>query len=100
MLQFKLRRGTAADWAIHNPILKLGEPGFETDTGKFKIGNDYTKWLDLPYFVDEDTIQELLDGVSGGNAQALVDAHINSETPHPVYDEGPSLFLLYQNAKV
>ena len=29
-----------------------------------------------------------------------VAAHIESETPHPVYDDGPSLLLLYQNAKV
>lgn len=27
-------------------------------------------------------------------------AHVNSETPHPVYDDGPSLALLYANAKV
>lgn len=26
--------------------------------------------------------------------------HVNSETPHPVYDDGPSLTLLYANAKV
>lgn len=29
-----------------------------------------------------------------------LDAHVNSPTPHPIYDDGPSLFLLYQNAKV
>lgn len=29
-----------------------------------------------------------------------IDAHVNSGTPHPVYDNGPSLVLLYQNAKV
>lgn len=26
--------------------------------------------------------------------------HVNSETPHLVYDDGPSLILLYANAKV
>lgn len=26
--------------------------------------------------------------------------HILDETPHPVYDDGPSFALLYQNAKV
>lgn len=31
--------------------------------------------------------------------EALLD-HVNDETPHPVYDDGPSLFLLYENAKV
>ncbi len=27
-------------------------------------------------------------------------AHVQSETPHPVYDDGPSLSLLYENLKV
>ena len=26
--------------------------------------------------------------------------HVDSPLPHPVYDDGPSLELLYQNAKV
>lgn len=26
--------------------------------------------------------------------------HASGETPHPVYDDGPSLKLLYENAKV
>lgn len=29
-----------------------------------------------------------------------LDAHVNSLTPHPVYDDGPSLSLLYENVKV
>ena len=33
------RRGTAAQWTGANPTLAAGEIGYETDTGKFKIGN-------------------------------------------------------------
>lgn len=36
-------------------------------------------------------------GESGGEALLT---HVNDETPHPVYDDGPSLVLLYENAKV
>jgi hypothetical protein len=50
------RRGTAAQWVSVNggdgPILEAGEIGFETDTGKFKIGDGTNHWIDLDYFVD------------------------------------------------
>ena len=35
---------------IVNPTLAEGEPGFELDTGKLKIGNGTTAWNDLAYF--------------------------------------------------
>ena len=42
--QIKLRRDTAANWTSVNPVLAAGEPGFETDTGRFKIGDGTTAW--------------------------------------------------------
>jgi len=45
----KLKRGIASDWATRNPILSEGEPGYELDTGKLKIGNGITGWNGLPY---------------------------------------------------
>lgn len=48
--QFKLRRDTATNWTSNNPTLASGEPGVETDTNKFKIGNGTTPWVSLPYF--------------------------------------------------
>ena len=53
------RRGTAAQWISADPVLGEGEIGFETDTGKFKIGHDDTVWTELPYFT---SIDSLLDG--------------------------------------
>ena len=46
---FQFKRGTAQRWIEVNPILKQGEPGFEYDTGKLKIGDGFTPWLALPY---------------------------------------------------
>lgn len=50
------RRGTKTEWQMFNPILMEGELGIEyPDTGigtglcKFKLGNGYTKWSELPY---------------------------------------------------
>lgn len=44
-----IRRGTAAAWTAANPTLLAGEPGFETDTLKFKIGDGATAWNSLAY---------------------------------------------------
>ena len=48
-IQIQYRRGVAADWTSFNPTLALGEPGYETDTGKFKVGNGSTAWNSLAY---------------------------------------------------
>ena len=47
LIQF--RRGTAAQWTSANTILHAGELGFETNTGKFKLGDGTTAWVDLSY---------------------------------------------------
>ena len=39
------RRDTRLNWIANDPILNEGEIGFETDTGKFKIGNGISDWL-------------------------------------------------------
>lgn len=45
----QVRRGTAASWTSTNPTLAAGEVGFETDTGRFKIGTGSTVWTGLGY---------------------------------------------------
>ena len=55
---YQFKRGTAQRWLEVNPILRQGEPGFEIDTGKLKIGNGITTWKDLPYL---DTITKQWD---------------------------------------
>jgi hypothetical protein len=47
VIQFK--RQHSAIWEEVNPILKLAEPGFESDTGKAKIGDGITAWNNLKY---------------------------------------------------
>ena len=48
----QVRRDTAANWTSVNPTLAAGEQGFETDTGKFKIGTGSTAWTSLLYATD------------------------------------------------
>lgn len=49
MTKIQLRRDTAANWSTNNPTPSAGEPCFETDTGKLKIGDGSTKYNDLAY---------------------------------------------------
>ena len=47
--RIRLRRDTAANWTAENPVLLLGEVGFETDTRKLKLGDGTTAWNSLLY---------------------------------------------------
>lgn len=49
MTKIQLRRDTAANWSTNNPTPASGEPCFETDTGKLKIGDGVTAYNNLPY---------------------------------------------------
>ena len=42
-----LRVGTAAEWVTHNPILGLGEVGYESDTKILRIGDGATAFTSL-----------------------------------------------------
>ena len=46
-LQFK--RADSEYWTDTNPILEIGEPGYDTDSKTFKIGDGATVWSELPY---------------------------------------------------
>ena len=70
----KFKRGTAQEWlgsAVPSGIiLSLGEPGFEKDTGKLKIGDGFTPWAQLPYVnpsEDESLFENLKDVLLPGS---------------------------------
>lgn len=43
----QVRRGTTVQWSGQNPVLSQGEWGYNTDLGRFKIGDSLTSWNDL-----------------------------------------------------
>jgi hypothetical protein len=45
------RRDIAANWTLNNPVLADGEPGWETDTDRLKIGDGVTAWTNLSYYM-------------------------------------------------
>lgn len=48
-ITYQFKRGTRRRWLEVNPVLKQGEPGFEYDTGRLKIGDGFTPWATLSY---------------------------------------------------
>jgi hypothetical protein len=49
--RMKQRRGTELSWTTSDPILEDGELALNTNNGQFKIGDGFSNWSELPYFV-------------------------------------------------
>lgn len=64
--RIQLRKDTAANWTTSNPTLQAGELGYETNTGKFKLGTGALAWTSLSY-------ASILPGVA-----AIVNADIHA----------------------
>ena len=59
--KLQVRRDTAANWILYNPILADGEMGIETDTKKHKIGDGVTTWDTLKYWAySRDEIDQII----------------------------------------
>jgi hypothetical protein len=48
-MTIRLLRATAAAFTSGNPVLVAGQPAFEKDTNKIKVGDGVTAWVDLDY---------------------------------------------------
>jgi hypothetical protein len=42
---------TSTEWASLNPVLRLNEFGFETNTRRMKLGDGVTAWNTLGYLI-------------------------------------------------
>ena len=62
---FQFRRGSSVEWENVNPILRAGEPGWDTTVKKTKIGDGVTPWNDLLY--QEDILGDI-NIINCGNA--------------------------------
>jgi hypothetical protein len=94
--QIQLRRGTAASWTSANPTLAAGEFGFETDTGKAKIGNGVTAWNSLAYSITGEvgdiTGVTAGTGLTGGGTSGTVTVSLS--TPVSAANGGTGLSSL------
>lgn len=67
----RIRRDTASNWNQKNPILKLGEPGLETDTRKLKFGDGVSTWNNLLYTGSDTDSTILLENIDDRVANLL-----------------------------
>lgn len=59
LIQFRIRRDTAANWTSQNPILATGEIGLDTTANLIKVGDGVTAWntlLPVNLFIPENTV--------------------------------------------
>jgi hypothetical protein len=79
------RRDTSANWTSNNPTLAAGEIGYETNTGKFKIGDGTTAWTSLGY-TQNGTITNVTagTGLSGGGSSGSVTVSLDTTSAYVI----------------
>lgn len=53
-----IRKDSLANWTKNNPILRAGQMSYVNDTGRCKVGDGHSHWLDLPFFALETDIED------------------------------------------
>src|SRR4249920_3936877 len=83
----RVRRATTAQWTATNPILLAGEPGEDTTTGAFKLGDGVTAWLSLPVANSAATSAAITAAIaaaySAWSSPASLGANVTAGTPVP-----------------
>lgn len=92
-VQMQQRRDTAANWTAAGPTLLAGEIGYETDTGKIKIGDGATAWASLAYLPIPDSTGELDDDLT-----ITGDLTLNSQSDLRWADADSSNWVAFQAA--
>ena len=77
---FRFKRGKAETWTRLNPVLDPGEPGFEIDTYKLKIGNGKTAWNDLDYYGGDFTVDVDNQSITFNDGQIALYGFANAES--------------------
>lgn len=76
---FQLRRDTSANWTADNPVLASGEPGVETDTLLFKLGDGVTTWTALAYVGSNSAALVAAEQTRAVAAEAAITASVTTE---------------------
>lgn len=80
MTHINQRRDTSANWTATDPVLQLGEVGWETNTLKAKIGNGSSVWSALSYAIDFSIYATLASPALTGNPTAPTQLPGNNST--------------------
>ena len=70
MIQF--RRGTTKNWRATSQKLASGQPGYDKDKHKIKVGDGNSSWVELPYATGLFE-QEILDSEANAKSKLKLD---------------------------
>lgn len=79
-VRIQFRRGLSTEWTSNNPILSVGEFGYETDTRLFKIGDGTTNWNSLAYSASTITAVTAGSGLTGGGTTGSLTLSVDSSS--------------------
>lgn len=68
----KIMRGTTKNWESHNIVLGAGQPGYDKNRHKLKIGDGVSDWNNLPY-AGGLSEEEVLDSEANARVRRLAD---------------------------
>jgi hypothetical protein len=95
---------SAANWTSANAILGSSVFGLETNTGKFKIGNGVTAWVDLPYAGTTSTeIADLTSSITDAYTARIISeiiGHNQTTNIHGIADTADLALKSYVNTAV
>ena len=91
--KIQIRRDTSSNWTSFNPILGAGEIGFETNTGKFKIGDGSSVWSALDYFLDSSDLSAYLT-TSSASTTYLTQASASTNYATKTYADNAVLSVI------
>lgn len=83
--KIRARRDNASNWSTNNPVLALGEFGFELDTNKLKIGDGVSAWNSLSY-IESVAAAHNQDISTINGLQAALDAKAAYSHQHQIAD--------------
>lgn len=81
--RIKLRRDTAANWTSNDPVLALGEAGYDTTNNQLRVGDGTSVWSDLDVLGGLDSMYGItLTGTIPYVEPVLVDAPVTFTRPN------------------
>jgi hypothetical protein len=90
--RIKLRRDTAANWASANPVLALGEPGYDTTNNELRVGDGVTAWAGLESISGSGSSDVASDWTDGINDNVWRIATVSGSKQFDFETEGYKLF--------
>lgn len=89
--RIQIRRDTASHWNNNNPVLALGEMGFDTTNRQIRVGDGITAWQDLEILSSGPatgiSYDNSVSGLVATTAQAAIDELANIKATYYEHDQ-------------